>query len=82
VIALAEGGEQLAQIAVEEAAIARVAGPLLEHLQPVEHEHERMRPQHGQCGGDALRVALRLVGAERLVRPFEERFENFSVSRS
>ncbi len=78
VIALAEGGEQLAQIAVEEAAIAGVVGPLLEHLQSVQHEHERMRPQHGQCGGDELRVVTRLGCAERLACPFEESLEKFT----
>src|SRR5438105_107648 len=72
VLALAEGGEELAQCAVEERAVARVLRPFLQNLQPVEHDDERVRARQCERGVNQVSLFIRLRRAQRLVRPDEE----------
>ena len=65
----AEGGEEFAQRPVEERAVTRLLGTLLQDFEPVEHDDERAPSSQFERGRDevGLRIGLRL--AERLVRP-------------
>src|SRR5271157_2429411 len=46
VLLLAKRPQQLAQVAIEKTAVARFLRPLLQDLEPVEHDYERMSPNH------------------------------------
>ena len=46
VLLLAKRPQQLAKVAIEKTAVARLLRPLLQDLEPVQHDHERMSPNH------------------------------------
>ena len=46
VLLLANRPQQLAKVAIEKTAVARLLRPLLKDLEPVQHDHERMSPNH------------------------------------
>ena len=72
VLLLAKRTQQLAQVAIEKAAVARLLRPLLQDLEPVQHDHERMSPNHLDRGAHQVRPFSRLRCAEPLVSPEQE----------
>ena len=72
VLLLAERTQQLAKVAIEKTAVARLLRPLLQDLEPVQHEHERMSPNHLDRGAHQVCSFPRLQCPEPLVSPEQE----------
>ena len=73
---------ELAQGAIEEAAMANILRPFLQHLQPVEYHDQRMCPQQGERGLEQVVFFARLWRPERSCAQSSNSWRKFDVARS